>query len=57
MQIQRLTKEMNDLKEENSSQDNKIKQLRYENERLFNECTTLKNVQTMMNTTNIANPI
>lgn len=39
LQIQRLVKELNDLKEDSNSKDYKIKQLRYENDRLFNECT------------------
>ncbi len=50
MHIQKLLKENSDLKEENNTKDYKIKQLRYENDRLFNECSTLKNIQTMSNT-------
>ena len=53
MQIQRLAKENQDLKEDSSTKDSKVKQLRYENDRLFSECTTLKNLQTMSNTNSL----
>jgi len=42
-----LAKELNDIKEDTSGKDYKIKQLRYENDRLFNECTTLKNISAL----------
>ena len=48
LQMQRLTKELAELREEISSKDNRMKQLKYENDRLFQECSNLKNLQAVM---------
>jgi cell division protein FtsB len=48
LQMQRMIQEMSELREDLSSKENKMKQLRYENDRLFNECSNLKNIQSMM---------
>jgi len=44
MQMQRLTQELSALKEDLSTKDNRMKQLKYENDRLFQECSQLKNL-------------
>ena len=41
--MQRLTQELADLRDDIATKDNKMKQLRYENDRLFQECSSLKN--------------
>ena len=40
--MKRMNKELNDLKEEVSTKDNKLKQLKFENDKLYNECNTLR---------------
>ena len=42
--MQRLTQELSALKEDLSTKDNRMKQLKYENDRLFQECSQLKNL-------------
>jgi hypothetical protein len=44
MQMQRLNQELSSLKEDLSTKDNRMKQLNYENDRLFKECSQLKNL-------------
>jgi hypothetical protein len=48
MQMQRLAQELSALKEDLSTKDNRMKQLKYENDRLFQECSQLKNLQAVM---------
>ena len=38
-----MTKELSELKSDLDSKDNKVKQLKFENDRLFAECTQIKN--------------
>lgn len=48
LQMQRLTQELAELRDDIATKDNKMKQLRYENDRLFQECSNLKNLQAVM---------
>ena len=53
LQLQRMVEEQSSQKKDYENKENKINQLRFENDRLFNELTIFKNT-TMLNQVNIS---
>jgi hypothetical protein len=52
IQMQKMIKELSEMRNDQTDKDTLIKKLKYENERLFNECANLKNNQVIMGLNN-----
>lgn len=51
--MQRLNKEVLELRNEVETKDNRLKQLKFENDKLFSECTNIKNTFSTTKTDNL----